>query len=67
VVDPAASYRVTVNNFMATGGDNYTEFKQGTGLLGGAVDIDALEAYFQSYGGPVPVPNFATQPRVIRN
>jgi len=67
VVDPAASYRVTVNNFMATGGDNYTEFKQGTNLLGGAVDIDALEAYFQSYGGPVPVPNFATQPRVIRN
>lgn len=67
VVDPAASYRVTVNNFMATGGDNYIEFKQGTNLLGGAVDIDALEAYFQSYGGPVPVPNFATQPRVIRN
>jgi 5'-nucleotidase len=67
VVDPAASYRVTVNNFMATGGDNYTEFKQGTNLLGGAVDIDALEAYFQSYGGPVPVPNFVTQPRVIRN
>lgn len=67
VVDPAASYRVTVNNFMATGGDNYIEFKQGTNLLGGAVDIDALEAYFQSYGGPVPVPNFASQPRVIRN
>ncbi|HEY9191833.1 MAG TPA: bifunctional metallophosphatase/5'-nucleotidase [Methyloversatilis sp.] len=64
VVDPSASYRVTVNNFMATGGDNYTEFKQGTNLLGGAVDIDALEAYLKAYGGPVPVPNFATQPRV---
>ena len=35
---------------MATGCDNYIEFKQGTSLLGGAVDIDALEAYFQAYG-----------------
>lgn len=66
VVDPAASYRITVNNFMATGGDNYTEFKLGTGLLGGAVDIDALSAYFQAYGSPLPVPDFVAQPRVTR-
>ena len=42
LVDPASSYRITVNNFMADGGDNYIEFKNGTNRLGGAVDIDAL-------------------------
>ena len=62
-VEPTSSYRVTVNNFMATGGDNYVEFKQGTNLLGGAVDIDALEAYFQT-SGTVAVPNFVAQPRM---
>jgi 5'-nucleotidase len=44
-VDPAASYRVTVNSFLADGGDGFTELKQGTDRLGGAVDLDALAAY----------------------
>ncbi|MBK9940252.1 MAG: bifunctional metallophosphatase/5'-nucleotidase [Kouleothrix sp.] len=46
VVDPAASYRVTMNSFLATGGDNFSAFNLGTNDLGGAVDTDALEAYF---------------------
>ena len=45
-VDPAASYRVTVNSFLADGGDNYPVLVQGTDRLGGAVDLDALVAYF---------------------
>ena len=45
-VDPAASYRITVNSFLATGGDNFAVLNQGTDRLGGAVDLDALEAYF---------------------
>lgn len=52
-VDPAASYRVTINNFLATGGDNFTVFPGCTQPLGGDVDIDALEAYFGS-NSPVP-------------
>jgi 5'-nucleotidase len=44
-VDPAASYRVTVNSFLADGGDGFTELKNGTDRLGGAVDLDALAAY----------------------
>ncbi|GBF06542.1 5 -nucleotidase [Deinococcus aerius] len=47
-LDPAASYRVTVNNFLADGGDNFTVFAQGTGRLGGDVDIDAFVAYLKS-------------------
>ena len=46
VVDPVANYRVTVNSFMADGGDNFLVLPQGTDRLGGAQDIDALEAYF---------------------
>lgn len=65
-VNAAASYRITMNNFMADGGDNYIEFKSGTNRLGGAVDIDALEAYFSAYGGPVAVPDYNSQPRVIQ-
>ena len=44
-VDAATSYRVTVNSFMADGGDSFTVLLSGTNRLGGAVDTDALEAY----------------------
>jgi 5'-nucleotidase len=45
-VAPGDSFRVTMNNFLATGGDGFTVFNQGTNALGGAQDIDALVAYF---------------------
>jgi 5'-nucleotidase len=45
VVNPAKTYRVTVNNFMATGGDGFSTFLKGTNQLGGAQDIDGLVAY----------------------
>jgi 5'-nucleotidase len=44
----ATAYRVTMNSFLATGGDNFTVFNQGTNTLGGDQDIDALEAYIQA-------------------
>jgi 5'-nucleotidase len=47
-VAPADSFRVTMNNFLATGGDGFTVFKEGTGDLGGAQDIDALVAAFSA-------------------
>ena len=47
-IDPAANYRVTVNSFLADGGDNYTVLREGTNRLGGEVDTDALEKYFQA-------------------
>ncbi len=45
VQSPAKSYRVTVNNFMADGGDGYSTLLKGTNRLGGSQDIDALTAY----------------------
>jgi 5'-nucleotidase len=53
VVDPTASYRVTVNSFLAEGGDNFFVLAQGTDRLGGEVDLDALVTYF---GNNSPVP-----------
>ena len=47
-LSPTGSYRVTVNSFLADGGDNYTVLREGTSRLGGDVDLDALEKYFQA-------------------
>ena len=55
-VDPAANYRVAVNNFLAAGGDNFTVFAQGTNLQGGPVDLDALLAYLKAHPGLAPPP-----------
>ncbi|HEX8261536.1 MAG TPA: bifunctional metallophosphatase/5'-nucleotidase [Allosphingosinicella sp.] len=38
-------YRVAMNSFLATGGDNFTVFREGSDAAGGPVDLDALEAY----------------------
>jgi 5'-nucleotidase len=47
-IDPAASYRVTVNNFLSVGGDGFTVLTEGTAPLIGIYDIDALHSYFQA-------------------
>jgi 5'-nucleotidase len=48
VIDPAASYRVTMNNFMAAGGDGYQAFTDGTDVLTGPIDLDAVDAYLSA-------------------
>ena len=45
-VSPTASYRVTMNSFLADGGDGFTVFTQCTQPLGGEVDLDAAVRYF---------------------
>jgi 5'-nucleotidase len=47
-IDPAASYRVTVNNYLSVGGDGFTVLKQGTAQQFGVYDVDALDAYFKA-------------------
>ena len=56
VVDPDQSYRVTVNSFMAGGGDRYSVLADGTDRRGGALDLDALIAYFADIGAVAPGP-----------
>jgi 5'-nucleotidase len=55
-VTDADTFRVTVNNFLADGGDNFTVFRDGTNRLGGAVDTDALETYFTAFSPVAPGP-----------
>jgi len=55
-IDPTGSYHVTVNSFLADGGDNFSVLVQGTDRLGGAVDTDALEAYFVAFSPVAPGP-----------
>jgi 5'-nucleotidase len=52
-VNALSSYRVTVNSFLADGGDSFPILVSGTNRLGGAVDTDAFEAYFVA-NSPVP-------------
>src|SRR2546421_5254356 len=54
-IDPASSYRVTVNNYLAVGGDGFTALKEGTARRFGIYDVDALYAYFQANSPIAPV------------
>jgi 5'-nucleotidase len=44
-IDPAATYRVATNSFLAGGGDGFTTLGQGTNDLVGTDDLTALEQY----------------------
>jgi 5'-nucleotidase len=52
-INPGTGYRVTVNSFLADGGDNFSVLVDGTDRLGGEVDLDALVTYFGAHS-PVP-------------
>jgi 5'-nucleotidase len=55
-IDLGASYRVTVNSFLADGGDNFVVLREGTDRLGGEIDLDALVAYFAANPPVAPGP-----------
>ncbi|WP_239014551.1 bifunctional metallophosphatase/5'-nucleotidase [Archangium violaceum] len=48
-VDPTGRYRVTVNSFLAGGGDGFRVLAEGTERRGGMVDVDALEAWLKAH------------------
>jgi 5'-nucleotidase len=55
-IDPAARYRVTVNNYLSVGGDGFVAFTKGSDQLTGVYDVDALYDYFLANSpiGPAP-------------
>ncbi len=56
-IEDARVYRIGVSNFLATGGDNFLEFRNGTDLAGGGTeDVVALEAYLMRAGTVAPPP-----------
>jgi 5'-nucleotidase len=44
-LDPSASYRIAVNDYLAGGGDGFVVFREGTDRVGGPADVDALDQY----------------------
>ncbi|MDN7013246.1 bifunctional metallophosphatase/5'-nucleotidase [Methanoculleus sp. FWC-SCC3] len=52
-LDPNARYTAAMVDFLATGGDRYTVFENGTDIVNGPFDIDALVAYMESLSEPV--------------
>jgi 5'-nucleotidase len=61
-IDPATSYRVTVNNYLAVGGDGFTVLKEGAAPRFGVYDVDALYGYFQANSPVAP----AAGNRIVR-
>jgi 5'-nucleotidase len=54
-VDPATTYRITVNNFLAGGGDGFSQLTGGTGAVTSSIDLDAFTAYLGA-NRPVAAP-----------
>ncbi|MEH7084611.1 bifunctional 2',3'-cyclic-nucleotide 2'-phosphodiesterase/3'-nucleotidase [Neobacillus drentensis] len=52
-IDPTAEYTITVNNFMADGGDNFFVLKSGKNRVTNVVDLDGFIQYFKSLPQPV--------------
>ncbi|WP_418317491.1 bifunctional metallophosphatase/5'-nucleotidase [Piscinibacter sakaiensis] len=53
-LDPAAAYRVTVNGYLAAGGDGFQVLKQGSDRRTGMMDVDALERHLRENPGLAP-------------
>jgi len=54
-IDPAGTYRVTTNSFLAQGGDAFTVLSAQRAAQIGVSDLEALEAWLKG-AGPRPVP-----------
>ena len=54
-IDPVGTYRVVVNNFLATGGDDFPILNSGTERVTGDDDLVALEAYLADHNPYTPV------------
>lgn len=55
-IDPAATYSVTANSFLASGGDNFHEFANGTGKADtGKVDLAAMVDYMAEFASETPL------------
>ena len=54
-LDPAATYRIVTNSFLADGGDSFSVFTEGTNRSGGGDDLVALIEYLGA-NSPVAPP-----------
>jgi 5'-nucleotidase len=59
---PDDQVRIAANDFLHTGGNGFTAFSRGTGILSAGTDVDALEMYVKAYS-PVSAPLLS---RIVR-
>ncbi len=64
-IEADQSYRVTVNNFLADGGDGFRVLREGADRVGGPVDVDALTQYLREASAVRPLAPDRT-PRISR-
>jgi 5'-nucleotidase len=62
-IEKSAVYSVTVNSFLAGGGDHFTAFRSGTSRVNGITDLDALVAFVKSHALPI---KYSIEGRAIR-
>ena len=55
-VDPQRAYRVTVNDYLANGGDNFSVFTRGARRQHGAFDVESVESLLQARSPVAPPP-----------
>jgi 5'-nucleotidase len=61
-IDPAATYSVTVNSFLASGGDNFRAFNNGTDKRDtGKIDLEAMVDYMAEFASAEALPVDNTQ------
>ncbi|MFG5408988.1 bifunctional metallophosphatase/5'-nucleotidase [Piscinibacter sakaiensis] len=61
-ISPDQRLRVTVNSFLAEGGDGFVLLREGRERLGGLQDLDALIAHLKTGPAPQPQPRIAWVP-----
>ncbi|MFC9296643.1 bifunctional metallophosphatase/5'-nucleotidase [Streptomyces sp. NPDC057011] len=54
-IDPAKTYRVAMNEFLAGGGDGFTVLKEHKNKLVGVPDLDAFNAYLAKSTAAAPI------------
>ncbi|MBC7917787.1 MAG: 5'-nucleotidase C-terminal domain-containing protein [Rhodoferax sp.] len=62
-IEMDTTYRVTVNNFIASGGDNFTLLTEGRNVQAGEIDLVAAKLYFR-LKGVVPAPSMGRITRI---
>lgn len=70
-IDLDGTYRVATNSFLASGGDNFTTFAEGTTEQTGLIDFDSFQAYLEEnsplspeeFTGRVTVGDASEQPQ----
>jgi 5'-nucleotidase len=54
-IDPDREYRVTVNSYLAAGGDGFRILRSAREHTGGPLDVDALAQYFRAHSAKAPL------------